>query len=116
MQADAFNGYNDPCKANRQPAPLLEAACWSHGRRKFFDLVKAGEAPIAAEAVRRIDELFAIERTINGKTPEQRLTVRLESFFHALKHAHPFMTNLTKARRVASIAPCAALNLESASN
>ena len=40
----------------------------------------------------------------------------MESFFHTLKHAHPFMTNLTKARRVAPIAPCAALNLKSASN
>ena len=31
-----------------------------------------------AEAVRRIDELFEIERTINGKTPEQRVAVRQE--------------------------------------
>jgi transposase len=78
MQADAFNGYNDLYRANRKPAPVLEAACWSHGRRKFFDLAKTGEAPIAAEAVRRIDELFAIERAINGKAPEQRLAVRRE--------------------------------------
>jgi transposase len=78
MQADAFNGYNDLYRANRKPAPILEAACWSHGRRKFFDLAKTGEAPIAAEAVRRIDELFAIERAINGKAPEQRLALRRE--------------------------------------
>src|SRR5438105_3400499 len=45
MQADAFNGYNDLYRANRKPAPILEAACWSHGRRKFFDLAKTGEAP-----------------------------------------------------------------------
>ena len=45
---------------------------------KVFDLAKTGEAPIAAEAVRRIDELFAIERTINGKASEQRLAVRRE--------------------------------------
>ena len=78
MQADAFKGYNDLYRVNRKPAPILEAACWSHGRRKFFDLAKTGEAPIAAEAVRRIDELFAIERTINGKASEQRLAVRRE--------------------------------------
>jgi transposase len=78
MQADAFNGYNDLYRGNRKPAPILEAACWSHGRRKFFDLAKTGEAPIAAEAVRRIDELFEIERTVNGKTPEQRLAARRE--------------------------------------
>ena len=73
MQADAFDGYTQLYKAQRKPAPILEAACWSHGRRKFFDLAKSGEAPIASEAVRRIDILFEIERTINGKTPEQRL-------------------------------------------
>ena len=78
MQADAFNGYNDLYEARRKPAPILEAACWSHGRRKFIDLVKQGEAPIASEAVRRIDMLFEIERSINGKTPEQRLAVRRE--------------------------------------
>jgi transposase len=78
MQADAFDGYNQLYKAQRKPAPILEAACWSHGRRKFVDLVKQGEAPIASEAVRRIDMLFEIERSINGKTPEQRLAVRRE--------------------------------------
>jgi transposase len=45
MQADAFDGYNQLYKAQRKPAPILEAACWSHGRRKFVDLVKQGEAP-----------------------------------------------------------------------
>jgi transposase len=78
MQADAFDGYNRLYKAQRKPAPILEAACWSHGRRKFVDLVKQGQAPIASEAVRRIDMLFEIERSINGKTPEQRLAVRRE--------------------------------------
>ena len=74
----AFDGYNQLYKAQRKPAPILEAACWSHGRRKFFDLAKSGEPPIASEAVRRIDILFEIERAINGKTPEQRLAVRRE--------------------------------------
>lgn len=78
MQADAFDGYNQLYKAQRKPAPIVEAVCWSHGRRKFFDLAKSGEAPIASEAVRRIDELFEIERSINGKTPEQRLVARRE--------------------------------------
>jgi transposase len=78
MQADAFDGHNQLYKAQRKPAPILEAACWSHGRRKFVDLVKQGEAPIASEAVRRTDMLFEIERSMNGKTPEQRLAVRRE--------------------------------------
>src|SRR5258707_348531 len=31
MQADAFDGYNQLYKDQRNPAPILEAACWSHG-------------------------------------------------------------------------------------
>ena len=76
MQADAFEGYNPLYDAKRQPAPIIEAACWSHGRRNFFKLAADTKAPIAIEAVRRIDELFEIERTINGMTPEQRIAVR----------------------------------------
>ncbi len=78
MQADAFAGFNELYEARRKPAPIIEAACWSHGRRKFFDLAKLTKAPIACEAVRRIDELFAIERSINGASPEQRFAVRQE--------------------------------------
>ena len=78
MQADAFAGYNALYDARRRPGPIIEAACWSHWRRQFFDLAKLTTAPIATEAVRRIDELFEIERTINGKTAAERLAVRRE--------------------------------------
>ena len=78
MQADAFAGYNDLYDAKRRPAPIVEAACWSHGRRKFFDLAKLTKSPIALEAVRRIDELFEIERAINGKPPDERAAGRRE--------------------------------------
>ena len=70
MQADAFSGYNALYAADRKRKPVVEAACWAHGRRDFFDLAKLARTPIAVEDVRRIDELFAIERAINGKPPE----------------------------------------------
>ena len=47
-------------------------------RRKFFDLARLSKAPIAAEAVKRIDVLFAIEREINGLAQQERLRVRQE--------------------------------------
>jgi len=78
MQADAYAGFNKLYEANRKPGPIIEAACWAHGRRKFFDLVRLDKAPIAAEAVNRIDALFAIEREINGLMPQERLSVRRE--------------------------------------
>ena len=78
MQADAYAGFNRLYEANRKPGPIIEAACWAHGRRKFFDLARLNKAPIAAEAVERIDAVFAIEREINGATPQERVRIRHE--------------------------------------
>ena len=70
LQADAYGGFNGLYDAKRCPRPITEAACWSHGRRKFFvlaDLAKSApgseqRAPLAVAAVRRIDAIFAIDR------------------------------------------------------
>jgi transposase len=76
MQADAYAGFSKLYEATRKEGPIIEAACWAHGRRKFFDLARLSKAPIAAEAVKRIDVLFAIEREINSLAPQERLRVR----------------------------------------
>ena len=47
LQADAFDGYNRLYLPNRKPGLIVEALCWSHARRKFFEL-----ADIAANARR----------------------------------------------------------------
>src|SRR5258705_7946008 len=78
MQADAYAGFGKLYEANRKRGPIIEAACWAHGRRHFFDLVRLAKAPIAAEAVKRIDVLFAIEREINGIIPQERARIRQE--------------------------------------
>jgi transposase len=78
MQADAYAGFNRLYEPDRRPGPIVEAVCWAHARRKLFDLARLRKAPIAIEAVARIDALFAIEREINGLAPEQRLRVRRE--------------------------------------
>ena len=93
LQADAYDGYNKLYLADRKPGPIQEAACWVHGRRPFFAMADLEEnarrkaagkkeiplSPIAIEVVRRIDALFAIERSINGKSPEERVAVRQAS-------------------------------------
>ncbi len=76
LQADAYAGFNDLYHPGRRPGPLIEAGCWAHGRRKLFDLAKVARAPLAAEAVRRIDAIFDVERSINGLPTEQRLALR----------------------------------------
>ncbi len=85
LQADAYGGFNRLYEPDRKPGPVLEAACWAHARRKFFVLAEIGlnarrklavVAPLAVEAVKRIDALFDAERRINGVTAAERLEVR----------------------------------------
>jgi transposase len=89
LQADAFDGYNRLYLPDRKPGPVVEALCWSHARRKFFELADiaanarrgknaAPISPIALEAVKRIDALFDIEREINGLSAARRLAARQE--------------------------------------
>ena len=78
LQADAYAGFGDLYDGRRRPGPITQAACWSHSRRKFFELADLRKAPVAVDAVRRIDTIFAIEREINGITAEQRVAGRHE--------------------------------------
>jgi len=38
----------------------------AHARRKLYELAAVAKAPVATEAVQRIDQLFAVERKITG--------------------------------------------------
>jgi transposase len=90
LQADAYDGYGKLYESGRTPGPIVEAACWVHARRPFFAMADIEEnarrkaagkkeiplSPIAVEIVRRIDALFEIERSINGKSANERLAVR----------------------------------------
>ena len=85
LQADAYAGFNRLYEAGRKPGPITEAACWAHGRRKFFVLADITTnvrgklsvvAPLALAAIKRIDAIFDIEREISGLSADERLTVR----------------------------------------
>jgi len=76
LQADAYAGFGELYDGKRKPGPITEAACWSHGRRHFFEQADLRKAPLAVEAVQRIDEIFAIERRISGQPAGDRLAVR----------------------------------------
>lgn len=72
LQADAYAGFHHLYGDGR----LTEAACWAHVRRKFFDLHQANASPIAKEALDRIGALYAIEREIRGRPPDERRAAR----------------------------------------
>ena len=77
LQADAYSEYTDLYAPARKPGPITEAACWAHGRRYLFKLADLAKAPLAIEAVRRIDAVFAIERDLNGLPTAERLAARV---------------------------------------
>ncbi len=77
LQADAYSGYNALNDPGREKGAVVSALCWAHARRQFFELADIAAnarrnkqapaiSPIALEAVKRIDALFDIERSING--------------------------------------------------
>ena len=78
LQVDGYAGYNalarsdTPAGSRPERASVTLAYCWSHFRRRFYDIAKAGNAPIAGEALTRIGELYAIETEIRGRTADER--------------------------------------------
>ena len=72
LQADGYSGF-DELYVN---GDILEAGCWAHVRRKFYDFHETTQSPVAAEALRRIGELYVIEADIRGRLPQERARVR----------------------------------------
>jgi len=72
LQADAYAGFHEIYKTGR----VVEAICWAHARRKFHELSAGAASPLGKEAMRRIGQLYDIEREIHGLTPEERRKAR----------------------------------------
>jgi transposase len=68
IHADGYAGFNELFVGGR----IVEAGCWAHVRRKFYDVHAATGSPIAKEALDRIGQLYAVEKTINGAPPDRR--------------------------------------------
>lgn len=92
LQADAYAGFNALYETGR----IREAACWAHVRRKFYDLHQAHGSPMAAEALRRIGELYAIESRIRGQAPAQREQVRRNDASPLLLSIHAWLETASR--------------------
>jgi hypothetical protein len=71
LQADAYAGYDKLFEDGR----ILEAACWAHCRRKFYEIHERQEhasGTLAHQALQRIGALYAIEQAVRGHSAEQR--------------------------------------------
>jgi hypothetical protein len=72
VQVDGYTGFERLCAGGQ----IQLAACWAHVRRKFYEVHQATGSPVAAEALRRIAELYTIEASIRGQTAAIRQSVR----------------------------------------
>jgi transposase len=72
LQVDGYGAYADLAEAG----DVELAFCWSHVRRRFYEIQVATPAPIASEALVRIAALYAIEAEIRGCTADERRQAR----------------------------------------
>ena len=116
LQADAYAGFNALFDPKRTAGPIQPALCWSHARRKLFELADIATnarrgakappiSPIALEAVKRVDAVFELERAITGLSASDRLQVRKADIAPIVDDLHAWMT--TERARLSRHAPVA---------
>lgn len=87
LQVDGYAGY----RALAERGEVRLALCWSHVRRRFYELAQAGLAPIANEALKRIAELCRIETAIRGHDANARRTARQQNSRPILEAMQPWL-------------------------
>jgi transposase len=107
MHADGYPGFNDLYRTGK----VTEVACMAHVRRKFVDIHKAQGSAIAGEAIKRIAQLYGVEKDVRGQPPYVRVKARqsrskpifddLETWLHAQLPKISGKSPLAKAIRYA---------------
>lgn len=91
LQADAYGGWGRLYDSAR----VTEAACWAHARRPWWELYQStGKSPesIAAQALGRIAQLYAIEAQIRGRPPDERRRYRQSRAGPVLEELHTWLS------------------------
>jgi transposase len=76
VQCDGYAVYKQMADPKREGGGATLAFCWSHLRRRFYDIAQGGASPLASEALERFAALYAIEARIRGRSAEARRAVR----------------------------------------
>jgi transposase len=93
LQADAYGGWNQIYAGGA----VVEAACWAHARRPWWDLyceTGKSEDSIAAQALGRIRALYEIEDDIRGQPPDVRRGQRQARAGPLLEAMHAWLSGL----------------------
>jgi len=90
LQVDAWQAYDQFGKEEGASVGARKSYCWAHLRRKFIDA--GSNAPIAQDALKRIAEIYGIEKEIRGRPAEERLGVRQEKSRPLVDKLHAWFT------------------------
>jgi transposase len=97
LQVDGYAAYKALADPARDGGPVTLAYCWSHVRRRFYEIAQGGNAPIAEAALKRIAALYHIESTIRGHAPGRRQAVRQDQSRPIVDDLRPWLdTQLAK--------------------
>jgi hypothetical protein len=91
LQVDGYSGFKS-LLAGRPPDQIKLAFCWAHCRRGFYEIHQSTGSPLAAEALRRIGELYKVEAEIRGRSAEERRTLRQERSKPIVEALHAWLT------------------------
>ena len=92
LQVDGYSGFKSLLE-NRPAGEIRLAFCWAHCRRRFYEIHQATGSPLAAEALRQIRELYAIEAEIRGRPAEERRAARQERSRPLVEILHAWLTS-----------------------
>lgn len=92
LQADAYAGYNALYESGR----ILEAACWAHVRRKFYDIHVSRPTLITTYMLAEIAKLYQVESSVRGSSPEQRRLTRQVDSTPIVTGLHKWLTEQIK--------------------
>jgi transposase len=91
LQVDGYSGFKRLLD-NRPLGAIRLAFCWAHCRRHFYEIHQATGSPLAAEALRQIRELYAVEAEIRGRSAEGRRSTRQERSRPLVDALHAWLT------------------------
>ncbi|MBK8815637.1 MAG: IS66 family transposase [Methylococcaceae bacterium] len=109
LMVDDYAGYKPLFTEVSGGKVCTELACFAHVRRKFFDLFKANQSPMAYAALEQIADLYEIESQAKNLSIEQRQLVRQDKAKPLLEELHTWLQD-TLAKTAPGGASAKALN------
>jgi len=105
LQVDGYTAYKALTDPKRDGGPLTLAFCWAHWRRRFYEIAKGGNAPIAEEALARIGRLYEIDADIRGRPADERRAERRARATPIIDDLKPWLEQqLRRVSKTATIA------------